>query len=91
VALAFKVGVSVGEAVVGNVGIPQRSDYTAIGDAVNLAKRLEEHARPGEILLSRAVYETMEDLIVARALEPVMVKGHSRPEQVYELLEVKGS
>ncbi len=91
VALAFKVGVSVGEAVVGNVGIPQRSDYTAIGDAVNLAKRLEEHARPGEILLSRAVYETMEDLIVARALGPIMVKGHSRPEQVYELLGVKGS
>jgi adenylate cyclase len=83
-------GVNVGEAVVGNVGIPQPSDYTAIGDAVNLAKRLEEHARPGEILLSRAVYETTEDLIVARALEPVMVKGHSRTEQVYELLGVKG-
>jgi adenylate cyclase len=88
--LTFKVGVNVGEAVVGNIGIPQRSDYTAIGDAVNLAKRLEEHAQPGQILLSRAVYEMTQDLVDARALEPIMVKGHSRPEQVYELVGVRG-
>jgi len=90
VPLTLKVGVNVGEAVVGNVGIPQRSDYTAIGDSVNLAKRLEEHARPGQILLSRAVYETTQDLVDARTLRPIMVKGHSRPEQVYELLGMKG-
>jgi adenylate cyclase len=85
-ALNFKVGVNVGEAVVGNVGIPQRSDYTAIGDAVNLAKRLQEHARPGQILLSSAVYESTKDLVDARPLEPVDVKGRSSPVQVYELL-----
>jgi adenylate cyclase len=90
VALQFKVGINAGEAVVGNVGIPQRSDYTAIGDAVNLAKRLQEHAHPGQILVSSAVYESARDVLDARPLEPVMVKGRSTPVRVYELLGLKG-
>jgi adenylate cyclase len=90
VALQFKVGINAGEAVVGNVGIPQRSDYTAIGDAVNLAKRLQEQAQPGQILISRAVYESAKDLLDARPLPPVTVKGRRSPVQVYELLGLKG-
>jgi adenylate cyclase len=83
--LSFRVGVSVGEAVVGNVGIPQRSDYTAIGDSVNLAKRLQEHAQPGQILISRSAYEMARDLIDTTPLEPTAIKGHRGLERVYEL------
>ena len=88
--LSFKVGINVGEAVVGNVGIPQRSDYTAIGDSVNLAKRLQEHAQPGQILLSHAAYEMTRDDVDAVPLEPIRVKGRSGVEQVYELRGLMG-
>jgi adenylate cyclase len=89
-ALQFKVGINVGEAVVGNVGIPQRSDYTAIGDAVNLAKRLQEHAQTGQILISDAAYESAKEFLNVRPLEPVHVKGRSTSVRVYELLGLKG-
>lgn len=87
--LNFKVGINVGEAVVGNIGIPQRSDYTAIGDSVNLAKRLQEYAKPGQILLSQSAYARVEGFVEAIPLEPVQVKGRSAPEKVYELLRLK--
>jgi adenylate cyclase len=89
--LSFKVGINVGEAVVGNIGIPQRSDYTAIGDSVNLAKGLQEHAEPGQILLSQSAYERVRYLVEAIPLEPVQVKGRSTLEKVYELKELKVS
>ncbi|HUW97061.1 MAG TPA: adenylate/guanylate cyclase domain-containing protein [Anaerolineae bacterium] len=69
----------------GNVGIPQRSDYTGFGDSVNLAKRLQEHAQPGQILISRAAYEMTRDLIETTPLEPIRIKGRRSPEQVYGL------
>ncbi|TKJ31050.1 MAG: hypothetical protein CEE40_03080 [Chloroflexi bacterium B3_Chlor] len=62
------MGITVGEAVVGNIGIPQRSDYTAIGDCVNLAKRLQEHAQLGQILLSHSAYARTKNLVEAMPL-----------------------
>ena len=61
--LNFKVGINVGVAVMGNIGIPQRSEYTAIGDSVNLAKRLQEYAQPSQILLSQSAYERVKGLV----------------------------
>jgi adenylate cyclase len=87
--LSFKVGINVGEAVVGNIGIPQRSDYTAIGDSVNLAKRLQEYAAPGQILLSQSAYERVKRLAEATPLEPIQVKGRRALENVYELHGLK--
>ncbi len=87
--LQYGIGLNLGEAVVGNIGIAQRLDYTAIGDCVNYAKRLQENARGGQILLSRSAYEAISDHVVANALPPLEVKGRRGSEPVYELLRLK--
>jgi len=87
--LYFGTGIHVGEAVVGNVGSALRKDYSAIGDAVNLAKRVQETARPGQILLSSAAYERVKDLVIVEPMNPMRVKGRMALEQIYELIGIK--
>ena len=84
--LSFGVGINVGEAVVGNVGTAELMNYTAIGDSVNLAKRLQENAEAGQILLSQSAYDAVRKHVRVRALEPIKVKGRSGTEPVYELV-----
>lgn len=84
--LHFKVGISSGEAVVGNAGMPDLMNYTAIGDTVNVAKRLEESAQPDQILLSEETFKAVQHKVRARTLGSVKVKGRQAPIQVYELL-----
>jgi len=84
--LGFSVGINTGEVIVGNVGTPEVMNYTVIGDAVNLAKRLQEAAQPGQILLSSDTYRLIETSVQAKALTPLAVKGKSTPVQVYELI-----
>lgn len=86
--LSFGVGINVGEAVVGNIGTTARMDYTAIGDAVNLAKRLQENVGGGRILLSQSTYDQVKDRVNAKAQSPVKVKGRMEPELVYELISL---
>lgn len=85
----FGVGIDVGEAIVGNIGMPRLMDYTAVGDCVNLAKRLQELAGPGQILLSRRAYLRLGEAVEVRALDPVLLKGRQTPEPVYELLALR--
>ena len=87
--LNFGMGVNTGEAVVGNVGGEDQMEYTPIGDAVNLAKRLQESAKPGQILLSQSTYEKVKDYVEVNALQPIQVKGRTAFEQVYELVGIK--
>jgi adenylate cyclase len=88
--LQFGIGVHTGEAVVGNVGSPDRLDYSAMGDTVNVAKRLQEVAERDQILISEETYSLVKDGVEVRQLEPVVVKGRSQPTRVYELLRVFG-
>jgi adenylate cyclase len=83
--LYFGTGIHLGEAVVGNVGSALRKDYSAIGDAVNLAKRVQETAAPGQILLSFAAYNAVKEWVDVTALNPMRVKGRAALEQIYEL------
>jgi PAS domain S-box-containing protein len=87
--LHYGIGINVGEAVVGNIGTAQQVNYTAIGDCVNYAKRLQENAHGGQIILSQSAYEQIQSHVVASALDPLQVKGRSVSEIVYELIELK--
>ena len=87
--LQFSIGITCGEAMVGNVGTSELFNYTAIGDTVNLSQRLESIAQPEQILLSETAYRLVADLVVARQLPPVKVKGREKEEVVYELLGMR--
>lgn len=81
----FGIGVNTGYAVVGNIGAKFRMDYTAIGDTVNTAARLESNAKPGQILISEATYERVKDRVLATSLGEIKVKGKEQGVPVYQL------
>lgn len=83
------VGINCGEAIVGNIGYESRMDYTAIGDTVNTAARLEANAKPGQILISRSVYEAVSDRIGADDVGALSLKGKAREVQTYQVSEVR--
>ena len=75
--------------MLGLVGTEKRLEYTAIGDSVNTAKRIQENAGPGQILISAEVYAQVADQVEARLVEPIHAKGKSKPVEVYELIAIR--
>lgn len=83
--VSFGVGVNCGNAVVGNIGCDFRMDYTAIGDTVNTAARLESNAKRGQALISEDVYKIVKDKITADPIGEIPLKGKSKGVFVYSL------
>jgi predicted ATPase/class 3 adenylate cyclase len=77
----IRIGINTGPVVLGAVGTT--GEFTAMGDTVNVASRLEHAAPTGEILISQATYRHVRGLFALTALEPLTVKGKSEPLQVY--------
>ena len=89
--VSFGIGVNCGDAVVGNIGCEVRMDYTAIGDTVNTAARLESRAKPGQILISEALYKALEDRIEAEEVGEMELKGKSNKIMVYSVTAIEKS
>jgi adenylate cyclase len=85
--MKMNFGIHSGLAVVGNVGTPQLMEFTALGDTVNLASRLQGLSENGQILISQATYEQIQSNINAKAIGSQFVKGRKEPVMVYEVLD----
>ena len=83
--LQFGVGVNTGTAVVGNMGSDFRMDYTAIGDTVNTAARLESNAEKGQIIISDATYQAVKNHVEVTDLGIINVKNKKTGIQIYNL------
>ncbi len=88
--VGFGVGVNCGPAVVGNIGCDFRMDFTAIGDTVNTAARLEANAKKGQVLISDVVYERVKDRIEVKEIGAIPLKGKSKGVFVYSVTGIKG-
>lgn len=87
--VSYGIGINAGKAVVGNIGSSFRMDYTAIGDTVNTAARLESNAKAGEILISEAVYEAVKDRIDAEFVGGYQFKGKKELVNTYKVIGKK--
>ncbi len=81
--LSFGIGIHTGPAIVGNIGSAHRLDYTAIGDTVNTAARLESKAGPSEILVSQEVVALTEHAVSYTYVGEIPLKGKQNPVLVY--------
>jgi adenylate cyclase len=82
------IGISSGEAIAGEFGPPTRAEFTAMGRIVNLGARLCGAAKAGQVIISQAAYELIQDKAQVNALEPISPKGISQPVQIYHLVDV---
>ncbi|NOT46486.1 MAG: GAF domain-containing protein, partial [Acidobacteria bacterium] len=83
--VSIGIGLHTGEATIGYIGSNKRSEYTAIGDTVNLASRLESNAAGGQILMSEATAAASGNLIPVNVRDPLTVKNRTQPVNVLEV------
>lgn len=82
------IGINSGTAIVGNIGCMGRFDYTAIGDTVNTASRLESKALPGQILISETVYAEVESRVSADRVGALSLKGKAKAVETYQIVTI---
>lgn len=87
--ISYGIGVNCGEATIGNIGSPFRMDYTAIGDTVNTAARLESNAPAGTILISDEVKRRLGDRLVTEEQGEIPLKGKSVGIMVHKVLDIR--
>ena len=84
-----RVGVNTGHVVVGDIGSDLAMEYTAMGDTVNMAARMEATAEPGTVQVSQETYKLIAPLFEVEALEGVEIKGRKEPVQTYRIVAPK--
>jgi adenylate cyclase len=89
--LDLGMGIAKGYATIGAIGFEGRRDYAAIGSVTNLAFRLCAEASPGQILISQRIYAAVPDLVDAKEVGPLQLKGFHRPIVAYEVVHLKHS
>ena len=87
--LGMHMGVNSGLVVAGGMGSASRQDYSVVGDAVNVAARLEDASQIGEILVGPGTYRLTNDRFEFEALEPISVKGKTQRLPVYRLIGLR--
>jgi class 3 adenylate cyclase len=87
--LGFGIGISSGYATLGHIGSEEQFHYAAIGSVANLASRLCDEARSGQILISEAVYAAVEELAEAERIGELSLKGFPKPVPVLQVVELK--
>jgi class 3 adenylate cyclase len=84
--LGFGIGIAADYATLGQIGFEQRRDYTAIGRVTNLASRLCDQAKAGQIVISRRALSAIESRVEARMIGELTLKGFGRPVPAYEIV-----
>lgn len=84
--IAIGIGINTGMVTLGYIGSEERTDYTAIGDAVNLAARLEKQALGWQIIISRSTLDKIGDKFPVRPSGSIMVKGKKSAVEIFEVL-----
>lgn len=88
---SFGIGINTGQGIVGTIGAPQLMSYTVIGDVVNVAARLQEEARAGEVLITEDTFRLVAEHVETEELGSIYVKGRLAPVTMYKVTSVRGS
>jgi len=87
--MRFGIGVTSGEAIVGNIGAAEIMNFTAVGTCVNIAKRLQESAKGGQVLIDAATYQSVSPKVRTKSFGPIEIKGFSAPLEIFEVLGLR--
>lgn len=84
----FRIGINTGMALIGNVGSAEMRSFNVVGDAINVASRLETSAQPGTVVIGESTYRAISDRVDAQPLGPLELKGKETPIVAYRLVRV---